>query len=124
MGLTAVPSIHIKDIAAGFYFMNYTFDNPPLSKEYNEWLLQAYQNDRSDGALRSIIDAVGLAALANIYHAPDFATVSKERYCHALGSVRSVLQDPVAAAEDTIFMTVILLGLYEVCLSRCGKSLC
>lgn len=112
--LPIVPAVHIADTAADFYFANYTFDNPPLSKTYNEWLTQAYQYDRSDGVLRSIIEAVGLAALANIYHVPRIATISKEKYCRALQIMRSTLQDPVAAREDTIFMTVILLGLYEV----------
>lgn len=110
---TMMPTTHVKDVAAGFYFTNYTFVAPPLSTEYNEWLTEAYQNDRPSGILRSIIDAVGLAALANIYYAPQIATISKEKYCHALSSMRSALQDPVVAKEDTTFMTVILLGLYE-----------
>lgn len=106
----------VKDLGANFFFANYTFNEPPFSADYFSWLTASYL-DKAAGpthVLRAAIDAVGLAGLSNVSHAPQIATQAKQHYCAALTYMKEALNDPVLAAEDTTFQAVILLGLFEV----------
>lgn len=55
-----------------------------------------------------------MAALANVFHAPDVASKSKKQYSTALMATKKALSDPVLAVADETMMAIILLGQYEV----------
>lgn len=106
----------VDKLGVSFFFAKFTLNEPPFSRDYNDWLTQSYLEDETNHVLRPAIDAVGLAAMSNVFHAPNVASQSKERYSHALVAMNRALSDPVQMVADTTFMAVILLGLFEVCL--------
>ena len=107
----------INELGANFFFAKYTFNEPPFSGEYHDWLTQSYFDDGPNHVLRAAIDAVGMAGISNVSHAPHVASKSKEQYCEALAAMKEALNDPVQAIADTTFMAGILLGVFEVTLS-------
>jgi hypothetical protein len=104
----------INELGANFFFTKYTFNEPPFSSDYHDWLAQSYFEDGPNHVLRAAIEAVGMAGISNVSHAPHVASKSKEQYCKALAAMKQVSNDPVQAIADTTLMAVILLGLFEV----------
>lgn len=109
------PLSHPIDIlGANFFFAKYTFNGPPFSSNFHDWLTQSYLENRPSHVLRAVIEAVGMAAISNVSHAPHVASKSKKQYCKALTAMRQALNEPIQALADTTFMAAILLGLFEV----------
>jgi hypothetical protein len=106
----------LSETAAHFFFSNYTCDEPPLSTEYYSWLTTLYFSSTSNGAIRAAIEAAGLAGIANKSYAPHIAAKAKHQYGKALVAANEALQDPKQALADSTFLSVILLGTYEVSL--------
>jgi hypothetical protein len=104
----------INELGANFFFAKYTFNEPAFSSDYHDWLTQSYFEDGPNHVLRAAIEAVGMAGISNVFHAPHVASKSKEQHCEALAAMKQALNDPVQAIADTTFMAVILLGLFEV----------
>jgi hypothetical protein len=104
----------INELGANFFFAKYTFNEPPFFSDYHDWLTQSYFEDGPNHVLRAVIEAVGMAGISNVFHAPHVASKSKEQHCEALAAMKQVLNDPVQAIADTTFMAVILFGLFEV----------
>ena len=104
----------INELGANFFFAKYTFKERPFSGAYHDWLTQSYVEYQPNHILRTAIEAVGLAGLSNVFHAPDIASKAKAQYCEVLAGMKQTLNDPVQAIADTTLMAVILLGLFEV----------
>lgn len=102
----------VNELGANFFFSKYTFNESPFAGDYHEWLTRSYVDENH--VLRAAIEAVGTAALSNVYYAPHIASNSQERYCNALAAINQALGDPVEAVADTTLMAIILLGLFEV----------
>ncbi len=102
------------ELGTCFFFAKYLSKEAPFSGEYCDWVSQSYSQGRPSHALRATIEAVGMAGMSNVSHAPLLASRSKQRYCEALAAVKLDLADPVQAAADATLMAVILLGLFEV----------
>jgi hypothetical protein len=109
-------SLPINKLGANFFFAKYTssFNEPPFSNDYHDWLTRSYFEDGPNHALQAAIEAVGMAGISNIFHAPHVASKSKVQYCKALVAMKQALNDPVQAVADTTFMAIILFGLFEV----------
>ena len=104
----------ISELGANFFVTKYSLNEPPFSTDYHDWLTRSYFEDGPNDVLRASIEAVGMAGIANVFHTPQVASKSKQRYCEALAALRQALDDPVQAIADTTFLAVILLGLFEV----------
>jgi hypothetical protein len=104
----------ITELAAQFFFVNYTCHDPPLSEGYHAWLTQAYHQDPPDSGLRAAIQAAGMAGISNTSYAPQISSQSKAQYGRALNALKQALINPNQATADITLMTVILLGLFEV----------
>ena len=106
----------LNELGANFFFTKYILKEPPFTNNYYDWLIKSYFENGSNHALRATIEAVGMAGISNVYHAPRVAFRSKEKYCMALAAMKQALSDPILAIADTTFMAVGLLGLFEVSL--------
>lgn len=102
------------ELGINFFFTRYTFNQQPFSHDYSQWLAQSCFGHAPNHALRAAIEAVGTAALANVFHAPSAASKSNKQYSLALLATTKALNDPVQALADETMMAIILLGLYEV----------
>lgn len=104
----------IENLGAQFFFQKFVSNEIPVTTNFNSWLMQSYNTDGKDGALRSTIEAIGLSAICNISYAPSMETKAKQQYNVAMRSLRCLLSDVTSASLDSTLMTVILLGQYEV----------
>ena len=107
----------IQDIAASYFFDHYAVNDHPAAGEYHDWLLESYYATQSNHLLRACIEAVGMARLANLRYAPQISCKASRRYQKALALMRQAINDPSEAVTDVTFVSVILLGSYEVRLS-------
>ena len=72
-------------------------------------------HDALSQGLRAAIGAASRAGLLNIKNAPWAAGRSKALYGRALGIVNSALRADLTVVPDALLLTVIILGLHEVC---------
>jgi hypothetical protein len=63
----------------------------------------------------SAINALGLAALANMKMSPALMMTAREEYTAALACTNQSLKDPVISQADSTLMAVMFLGMFEVC---------
>ncbi|KAH7123631.1 hypothetical protein B0J11DRAFT_529503 [Dendryphion nanum] len=99
------------DLAANFFFANFTHNEPPFADEYNNWLMKSLL-DKSN-ILRKAIEAVGLAGISNVSYIPEFASRSRQLYGEVVVAVKQDLKCLKGATADTTLMAIILLGFYE-----------
>jgi hypothetical protein len=113
-GFCYEPRLPTYQVAVQFFFAHYTCEEPPLSKEYQEWLWKEYYHDPPHHALRAAIEATGMAGLSNKFYAPEIASESHKKYGKALQATKLALCNPIESVTDTSLVTVIALCLYEV----------
>lgn len=101
----------IDDLGAIFFFTKYTYNTPPYSTDYHDWLTQSYL---ADTPTRAGIEAVGLAGISNTSYTPYIMRKSREKYSEAIVAVKQALNDSDQAIADSTLMAVLLLGVYEV----------
>lgn len=75
---------------------------------------KVYTEDSSDGPLCTVIRAIGMAGISNITNSTSVQLRAKHQYLKALNQVQIIMSDATIAAEDTTFVAVLLLALYEV----------
>lgn len=107
------PTIHSLpqpsgEAAAIFYFRNFTIQGPPLSKDGS-----AFLHPLGCSTSRAAIEAIGLAAIANIHGDHGLLRQARARYAHALRGTSQALADPARAACDSTAVTVLLLSQFE-----------
>ncbi|KAL0935181.1 fungal specific transcription factor domain-containing protein [Colletotrichum truncatum] len=103
----------LEDRAANFFFAYYTTTGPPFCDTYQAWLAQAYLQESHSNLVRATIQAVGMAAISNVFNAPDVVLKAKDRYCQALKATNLALRDPYQTTEDSTLIAILLLGLFE-----------
>jgi hypothetical protein len=109
------PSQSVNELGANFFFAKYTFNDVSYPNDFHAWLAQSYHEVGASYVLRAAVEAVGMAGMSNIFHAPYIASKSKQQYGEALVAMKQALNNPVQAIADTTFTAVILFGLFEVC---------
>lgn len=104
----------IEECAANFFFAYYTTTGPPFCDTYQAWLAQAYSEDHPSNVIRAVIQAVGMAAISNVFNAPAMVFQANERYGQALKGTNFALRNPTQATADSTLMAILLLGLFAV----------
>lgn len=105
----------LEERASCFFIANYTLQNTDVSYGFMEYL-PPLAGSQSGGILTTVIECLGLAAMANLSKSQAQATiVARRKYGEALSVVNKALQTPQLVAEDQTLLSVMLLGLYEVC---------
>lgn len=104
-----------EDQAAGYFFTNYVIDADGFRNGYNDYLPSVYAMSSPDSAVSKMITALGMAGIANAQGAPEAQAVSIYQYTSALRNVNDALQDTSKAMADETLISIVLLGLYEVC---------
>lgn len=70
---------------------------------------------QSGSIIRTVIECLGLAAIANLAGSEAQAAIAARRkYGQALSMVNRALQSPQTMTEDQTLLSVMLLGVYEV----------
>lgn len=98
------------EVAAVFYFRNFTIQDPPLSGATSRGTILKLLD--SPTAL-VVIEAIGLAAISNIRGDQRLLQQARARYSQALRGTNAALDDPAQAACDATAMAVLLLSQFE-----------
>jgi hypothetical protein len=108
-----MPSLNqsVEDLGASFFFTKYGFDLPPFYNGYDTWLSQLYFG--GNDILKAVIEAVGMAGLANTTNTTSIMTKAQRRYEQSIIRVNEALNDPVELRTDEAFQAVILLAFFE-----------
>ena len=107
-------SMPLEEQASCFFFHHFVSDDPSTPIGYAEFLPEIYNHESAYGNLSGIVTSVGLAGLSNLKSSPETMIMATKKHTAVLRSLNSSLQDPGTASTDATFLTVLLLGLFEV----------
>ena len=107
-------SMPLEEQASCFFFHHFVTDDPSTPIGYGKYLPKIYNLDSAYANLPGIITSIGLAGLSNLKSSPETMIVARKKHTAVLRSLNSSLQDPKTATTDATFLTVLLLGLFEV----------
>lgn len=96
-----------------FFFNDYLLEDSPTPKNVYDCLPRLYAAAPPDGALSSIVTALGMACLADCMEVPEIMMRANLKYAQSLKAINSAMRDPVGARADETLLVVMLLGLYE-----------
>jgi hypothetical protein len=102
--------------AVCFFFSNYILEPSKSVKSVYDYLPAFYNPEPGKSPLSCAIVALGLAGLSYRRSEPSLLSASKSAYSSALCLTNEALRNPVTAVTDATLISVLLLGLYEVCL--------
>jgi hypothetical protein len=102
--------------AVCFFFSNYVLEPSKSGKSVYDYLPTFYNHELGKSPLSCGIAALGLAGLSYRRSDPSLLSASKSVYSSALRLTNEALRNPVTAVTDATLISVLLLGLYEVCL--------
>ncbi|PYI33325.1 hypothetical protein BP00DRAFT_367348, partial [Aspergillus indologenus CBS 114.80] len=105
------PDYPAHELARGYLFCHYMAGGPRGGHlSYLRPLVQSPQSL----AVNAALDAVGMAALANIRMSPRMMLQARREYTTALSQTNRALKDPLMSRRDDILAAVVLLGMFEV----------
>ena len=107
-------SMPLEEQASCFFFHHFVSDDPSTPIGYAKFLPKIYNHESAYGNLPGIVTSVGLAGLSNLKSSPETMIMATKKHTAVLRSLNSSLQDPGTASTDATFLTVLLLGLFEV----------
>ncbi|KAL2872844.1 Zn(II)2Cys6 transcription factor [Aspergillus lucknowensis] len=109
------PSLPINDQGTAFVIARYlTRDGPSEARGPVGLFLPHVSNTPSGRAVMASLNAVGLAALSNIYMSPKLGVSARQEYITALAETNAALGDPIQATSDASVIAVIFLSMYEI----------
>jgi hypothetical protein len=109
----------LDDEAMMHFFANYNKKFFPAESRPGEsgidYMLPLYEMDSTTGGTVSeIIRASGLAALGNRRGSPKLLITARAKQVKVLQKLNLQLQDPKVAFTESILLTVVMLGVFEV----------
>ena len=107
-------SVPLGDVATNYFFYNFVSENPTSLTTLSHVLPTVYQRGSSFGALSKIVEAIGLAGISNVKHAPQLMVAAGQQYARVLRAITASIQDSKGASTDQTLIAVMLLGLFEV----------
>lgn len=66
------------------------------------------------GPLQNALEAVALASCARRFFKPNLMALARQHYGKAISSMNASLRNPVSAKDDTVLVSLFVLGLFEV----------
>lgn len=107
-------SVSLEDQATYYFFHNFVSEGSTDMTAYSHLLPTLYRQNSSFSVLRKIVDAIGLASISNVKHAPELMVVAGQKYAGVLRAITASVQDSKEASTDQTLIAVMLLGLFEV----------
>ena len=102
--------------AVCFFFSSYAMEPSKSGKSVYDYLPTFYNQESGKSPLSCATAALGLAGLSYRRNEPRLLSAANSTYSSALHLTNEALRNPVTAVTDATLISVLLLGLYEVCL--------
>jgi PPE-repeat protein len=104
-----------EDQATCFFFQNYVLGQQlVLSKGNFDYLTDLFGTEEIGSGLADSIAAIGMSGLANFWKAPNLMSYAAIKYNCAMRTISSQLRDPQQFKSDQTFISILMMGLYEV----------
>ena len=104
----------IEEQGSYFFFHHFVSDDPVTPIGYARYLPKICNLSAAYSELPGIISAIGMAGLGNLQKSQETMVIARRKQTAVLRSLNSSLQDSTTATTDATFLTVMLLGLFEV----------
>ncbi|GFF32115.1 hypothetical protein IFM46972_03439, partial [Aspergillus udagawae] len=111
--LTSNNSLASKDEPLQLFVQHYLLDDTPPSGDRSNCFEFIYSRTPAHSYLSSAVDAIGIASLANLHHAPHLRQAAHDKYAFVLREIRLALANPDYISLDQVLVTVMLLNLFE-----------
>lgn len=105
------------DQATCFFFRNYVLGDYKYGSGDLQYLPEIYANEEVGTALSESIISLGMVGIAHSMGALNIMSQAQSKYNSTLRLVSSLLRNIEDAKSDQTLISVMLLGLYEVCCS-------
>ncbi|PWY72183.1 hypothetical protein BO94DRAFT_252030 [Aspergillus sclerotioniger CBS 115572] len=113
--LYATPSLPCRDQQPlQFFIHHYISEYAALSYGRRSSFQSIYSQAPAHGYLSNVVQAVGMASLANLHHSPHFRQAAFKRYSSVLRGIRLALTEPNHTVSEQLLVTVMLLNLFEI----------
>lgn len=107
----------IEHQAAHYFLSNFVLlPRTETSRGFLTFLIPLIKNEPPDTQLSTSFTAVALAAFANRPNSKPLLPIAAQYYSKALIHINAALRDPIAAKSDQTITSVLLIGLFEVCI--------
>ncbi|RFU25537.1 hypothetical protein B7463_g10801, partial [Scytalidium lignicola] len=116
-------STNLMDRATSFFFGHYVFQGPHGNHEYLPAIYAEELREESDGPIRNIIVASGLASLANNTNESQLLLIARRLYGKAIGLINQALVDPLRVKSDRTLAAVLVLSIFEAIISTNEESM-
>ncbi|KAJ6005340.1 hypothetical protein N7451_003284 [Penicillium sp. IBT 35674x] len=83
------------------------------SRGYYDYIPHLFNKEKHSEAMLSAVSAVGLAAMSNINHVPEWLHHSQVQYANAVQLINRSLQSPKEVRQDSTLVAVSVLCLYD-----------
>jgi hypothetical protein len=123
-GCWSTLEVSAEEQAVCFFFSNYVLEPSKPNKSLYNYLPAFYNHESGKSPLSCAIAALGLAGLSYRRSEPSLLSASKSVYSSALRLTNEALRNPITAVTDATLISVLLLGLYEVCLYPLSTLAC
>jgi hypothetical protein len=104
-----------EDQATCFFFRNYVLGDYKYGGGDLQYLPEIYANEEVGTALSESIVSLGMVGIAHSWGASNIMSQAQAKYNSTLRLVSSLLRNIDDAKSDQTLISVMLLGLYEVC---------
>jgi hypothetical protein len=112
-------SLPIGELALCYFASNFMLiPRRPFGSGYLEFIVPVLQDQPPDSAVQYALRACAFSALGNrwVCETVDFHAIGVSQYTAALAKTAQSLKDPRKKTADATLATVLLLGLFEVCM--------
>ena len=115
--IPSTPNTPIEHQAAHYFLSNFVL-NPrtETSRGFLTFVIPLIKNEPPDTQLSTSFAAVALAAFGNRPSSRALLPIAGGYYSKALKRINAALKDPITAKSDQTITSVLLLGLFEVCI--------
>jgi hypothetical protein len=117
VSVSASLGLPIEQLASQFFYANYVIASSNVeSRGFWDYIIPLMNTESSNSVLKFAFNAVSLAALGNRPNAKQLLVKAETAYARAISEVNQALRDPRRQTSDSTLSSVLLLGLFEVCL--------
>ena len=112
--LSRKVDLPLEATAIGLLFSDYIVPEGPQNDGFFNFLPGLYSKSPQNSVLRSTVNTMALANIANKHDLQVLKTVATAKYCETLQLLNAALKSPSDAVLDETLMTSVLLMMYEV----------
>lgn len=107
----------VSEVGRCFFWNNYVLEDIRSAQGWLDQLSPAEGSMSENPAVMMVIEAIGLASVANMQRVPALMATARKQYAEAVSRTNVMLSSLNESISDSTLAAVILLGMFEVSIS-------